>query len=605
VVGLVASLAGVTRLPAAAVVEALGPVLAAAVGLAAAALATTSVRHPRQRLAFLLVGALVGVFLSPVVPGYLSTLAFLTPFLAALAVLAMAAGRRSNAPTLAAGVLLVAAGLSHPLFLALAGGVSLGVAAALLPAARAARSRGDPLRETMLGRLTLAWTVALPIIWLSLAASGAATRSGGGVDTSRDAVLRRTHLGPLLKASYLRKLRHDVPWWRAAPAIGMAMTALPLWPAWQEGPEHAADDPVQRERTAAFWGAMGIWLVITLGGLALLITGVAAAPGQRLIIVCLPLPILAGLGLAAVRLRSSALTVAAIALGAALFAVTIGSAWVSNQPLATSTQLEQARAVGSALSTTKQTTPLIVVVDDRSDKPALFITRYGNEFRGVVPAARVPDVHLFVGTPNDLLARRVTLTGQAEHDRLALGYWAKIRPLLHRGPLAIVAEGFDAPAYRSTVALPGSTRVAPGVVALPGFGLPSAPAPGLAPSLSEPGAGPLPPWTPVWFGPALLAGLAGLGWPWARLALPTARAADTAALAPAFGAAALSIASVAVDAVGLRLSGAGAKVALALALLGWAGLVTRRRRRGPASDAGGAGDVVHAAEATLDHGASG
>jgi hypothetical protein len=479
------------------------------------------------------------------------------------------------------------------------------MAAALVPAARAARSRGDPFPDTTLGRLTLAWTMALPVIWLSLAASGAASRSGGGVDTSRDAVLRRTHLGPLLKASYLRKLRHDVPWWRAAPAVGMAMTALPLWPAWQEGPEHAGDDPAQRERTAAFWGAMGVWLAITLGGLALLIAGVAAAPGQRLIIVCLPLPILAGVGLAAVRLRSSALTVAAIALGAGLFAVAIGSAWVSNQPLATSTQLEQARAVGSALATTKPTTPLIVVVDDRSDKPALFITRYGNEFRGAVPAGRVPDVHLFVGTPTDFLARRVTLTGQAEHDRLAFGYWAKIRPLLHRGPLAIVAEGFDAPAYRSTVALPGSTRVAAGVVALPGFGLPSAPVPGLARSLSEPGAGPLSPWIPVWFGPALLAGLAGLGWPWVRLGLPAARAADTAALAPVFGAAALSIAAVAVDAVGLRLSGAGATVALVLALLGWAAAATRRRRRGPASDAAGTADVVHASGAAVDPGRQG
>jgi hypothetical protein len=378
-----------------------------------------------------------------------------------------------------------------------------------------------------------------------------------------------------------------VPWWRAVSAVGLALTALPLLPSHVPRVEadvvagHPLVDLAERERLATFWGANAAWLLITLGGVAMLALGLSAAPGQRLIDVCLPLPVLSGLGLAAVRFRRRWLSIAAIVAGVALFVITIGSAWTANRPLSSPSQIEQARAVGAALATTRPTTPLIVVMDDGSDKPALFITRYENDLRDAVPGGRVPDVHVFVGSPKDFLAHRPGQTGLLEHDRLAQGYWARIRPLLHREPLVAVVQGFDPAGFRTASAMPGSRRIAPGVVVLPGIGSPVGAGSGLPGALTQPGAGPLSPWTPVWLAAALLAGLGAIGWPWARLSLPAAANGDLLGLAPVFGAAALSLAAVAADAVGLRLGGPGAFVATAVAASGWLAFALARRSSEP------------------------
>ncbi len=569
VVGLLASIVGITRLPASAATAALGPVLAVALALAAATFAVASVRHPRERLALTLVGILVGVFLGFIVPGYLSTLAFLAPFLAALAVLVVAAGSPGAGGMLGTGFLLTAAGLSHPLFLLLAAGVSAGAAIALLPEYPAGRAAGAPFHQSTIGRLALAWAFGLPLIGLGLIVSGAG--SGSAVDTSRDAVLRRSGLGAQLRASYRRKLAHDLPWWRSVVAVGLALTAIPLLPG-RESPASSPGGSPERSRSAAFWGAIAAWLLITLGGVALLAFGLSAAPGQRLVDVCLPLPMLAGLGLSAVALRRRWLTMLAIAGGVALFVASIGSAWVGSRPLSTPEQIEQARSVGVALAGTAPGTPLVLVMDDRGDKPALFVTRYANDLLGAVPADRIADVRVFVGTPEDLVAGRPTLTGIAEHDRMALDYWHRVQPLLGRHPLIVAVRSFDPDRFPAASALPGAVRIAPGVVALPGSDpRPARPAVVGAdrPGQAEPGAGPLSPWLPVGLAVVLLMGSVLIGWPWSRLALPGASAADVGALAPAFGAAALSLAAVGVDAVGLRLSGPGAYVALAVALIGW------------------------------------
>src|SRR2546423_15576614 len=90
-------------------------------------------------------------------------------------------------------------------------------------------------------------------------------------------------------------------------------------------------------------------------------------------------------------------------------------AWVQ-EPLVPPAALAQSRAAGLVLAGMPPGTPLILVADDRSDKPALFVTRYANYLRDGVPGDRVPDVHVFPGTAADLLAGRPTLTGPPEHD---------------------------------------------------------------------------------------------------------------------------------------------------------------------------------------------
>ncbi len=602
VVGLVAAIGVLTRMPVAAVAEALGPALAAALALAAAALGTTCTRPRRPRVTFVLVAVLTGVFLAYLVPGYLSTLAFMAPFVAMLAVVALGSGRPGAGSFVGGGALLVSAGLSHPLFLLLAGGISAGAAAATVPAWIAGRRAGVAFAESAFGRLLLSWTLALPVVGLGLAASGAAAGapamnpeaglagangslppSSAALDTSRDALLRRTHLGTLLRDSYRRKLHHDVPWWRSATSVALAMTALPLVST--RGPaERAAGAHVERERSALFWGAVGLWLLVTLFGVALLLFGRSAAPGQRLFVVCLPLPVLAGLGLAAVRHRRRWVAATAVAVGAGLFVVSLGSYWWASPTLISPTQLTEARAVGAALGAMTPGTALVLVADDRGDKPALFLTRYANVLRDAVPAARVADVYLWVGTPADFMRRAPTLTGRPEHDRMALDYRRRALPHVGRRSLAVEIQSFDRTNFRAAAALQGSRLLAPGVVVLPAhMGRNPAPGAPTAPSLRDAGAGPLSPWLPVAVAPLLLAALAAVGWPWARLALGAAAApigadAAVAAVAPAFGAAAIGIGSVATDAIGIRLSSAGgATVTAVAALLGWAVLAWSRR----------------------------
>ena len=135
-------------------------------------------------------------------------------------------------------------------------------------------------------------------------------------------------------------------------------------------------------------------------------------------------------------------------------------------------------------------------------------------------------------------------------------------------------RSFDPAAFARGLALPGSAHTRPDVVVLPGS-RPVAPA---APvRLGEVGAGPQSPWLPVWEGALLLAIAWLVGWPIVALVLAGAAARARAALSPAAGFAALVLASVLIDGVGVHLSGWGGWVAAALAVLpGWA-LVVRRR----------------------------
>jgi hypothetical protein len=593
IVGLLAALSGITHVEAAAVAEVLGPILAASLAVAAAALARIAVGQPRPRLGFLLSALLTGAFLGYLVPGYLSTLAFLGAFVAMLAVVAAAAGQVQGglSAAIGGGLLLSAGGLSHPQFVPLAAGITVGAGIALAASFRSRRRAGAPFVSTSLGRLTGAWGIGLAGVGLGiLAARG---DPGAVVDTSRDSLLRRTGLGSLLEQSYRRKLHHDVPWWRALALVALPLTALPLaWNPPPEGGDGGHPDPGPGERSALFWGATASWLLITLAGVAALAVGVAAAPGQRLVVTCLPLPILAGIGLAAIHFRSRLVTWLTVSLGAGLFLTAIGSVWLSNRPLSPPEQIIQARTAGEVLGVTVPGTPLLLVVDDLGDKPALFITRYANVMRGAVPAMRVPDVAVWVGSPLDVVATGPggvpppTLTGRAEHDHMALDYRRRDLPLLARGPLIVSIRSFDPRGYRLAVSTPGARLIAPGVVALraPGVAIPrmvpASSRSSLPATLRTPGTSPVSPWLSAWLAPMVLAGLAVAGWPWMRLTVPSADRSAALALAPAMGIAVLSIAAVLTDAFGLRLSGSGASVALALTLSGWAVWWLRGRASG-------------------------
>src|SRR5438093_6482186 len=145
-VASLATLSAVLRLPAEAIVEAIGPVLATAVGLAAAGLSDSVLGPNRAR--FVLVAVLCGTFASQLAIGFDATLAFAALFLAGLACLSEGLGGSRRTPFVAASILLGVAALAHPVFGVMEAGLLLvGIVGMVLWHRRhRAEDRGGPIR---------------------------------------------------------------------------------------------------------------------------------------------------------------------------------------------------------------------------------------------------------------------------------------------------------------------------------------------------------------------------------------------------------------------------------------------------------------------------
>jgi hypothetical protein len=568
-IGTMATLSRLIAQPGSPVAASLAPVMAVAIAFALGGFVDLALG--RDRLRFTLAVALSGTFLSLLVGGYLSTLAFGTAFVGMLASAAGGLGRTDRRTVVGAAMLLAAAGLAHPVFLVLAGVVIGGGLLALAPSARVEVARGASLSATGAGRVLAAAVGGVAVTAAGVGATAFASTDGPrlAVDTSRDAVLRRTGLGGAFTETYRRKLLHDFPWYRAVVTIVAPLTALPA-------------GRVRRDGAPFFWGTLIAWAAVTVVAVLALLVGIRV-PGQRLAIFCLAIPSLAAVGLRRIGRPL-------LAVGAVVFVLVAWLGWWSQRPVVTPEVITQASVAGRALAVTPAGTPLVLVGDIRAQKPGFLVVRFASYLRGAVPAARVPDVHVFVGSIEDFLAGRPTLTGNREHDLLARSYWAEIEPILDQDPVVVVLESFDRATYEAALDVSGSTRIGPGVVALPGYaGVPDT-GTETAATLREPGEGPMSPWTPVWLSPLLLVVIIALGWPWALLTMRESEVLTRLALSPAFGIAALGLASVAIDALGIRLSDAGAYIAVGLTVVaGLLGVALDHRGAGGLSQGVGPG----------------
>jgi hypothetical protein len=197
----------------------------------------------------------------------------------------------------------------------------------------------------------------------------------------------------------------------------------------------------------------------------------------------------------------------------------------------------------------------------------LFVTRFENYVRDAVAPRSIAGVHFFLGQASDFLAGRPTVTGNAEHDAYSR-YSLRVAEALPRPPLVVLVRSFDPASFRAEAAkMLGPPP--PAVLVLSTPRVPPTPARLAASGPNAVGPGPQSPWTPVWLGALLLAASAFAGWPWAAVSISGESTICVPALAPAFGLAALSLASVLADGVGLRLAAAGGWVALVIALSGW------------------------------------
>jgi hypothetical protein len=504
--------------------------------------------------------------------------------------------------------LIGAAGLAHPLFLGLAAPVLAGGFLALLPRARREVARGVHVTNTGSGRVALAGLGGALIGAIILTLGHAA---GTAVDTSRDSILRRIRLGRLRRLSFQRVLLRFFPWYRSLTLVGLASFGATRALGWgrddsstsrhgHEGTpesESALEAPTRSDRSRLFWGVMAAWIAVTGAAVTLLLAG-TGAPGQRLAAFCLPLPILAAVGLGGLdrghSSRSRRRTRTLLIAGASLFVLVAWLFWSKQQPLLSKVAAQQFRQAGAALAADPPGTPLILVADDRTRQPAFSIARDLNYLRDSVPPDRIAEVHVFVGPPVGLLGQGPTETGLPEHDRMAFQYWGSIRPLLGRqpAPLAVVLKNIDPEGYAAVFRMPAFARhparfrLAPGVIALPGVtgSAQLATARAIAPHPHGSGTVLISPWLPVWLAPILLLLLAGVGYPWILAVIPQADTLIRWSLAPAFGVAAVGLGSIAVDALGVRLGTGGSFAATGLALAG--GVLAARLRRPPPEQTG-------------------
>jgi hypothetical protein len=304
------------------------------------------------------------------------------------------------------------------------------------------------------------------------------------------------------------------------------------------------------------------WAAITAVGIAALAV-VPRAQGNRLVAFAFFVPIAATMGGAAWWARRGGRRAAAVVLGLVLFGGAMFG-WYRQDPHIHPHELRVVARAEAALRAVPVTAPVAVVVDTREVDAALHVIRYLNVIRAGIDPARIPRVRVAVGRPGDVLAGKPTLTGDAEHDRLA----RESAGTVARARMVLVLQPFT-PWFEEARAL--GREVAPGVIVMGSDGT----RPSVTAAAASPGLGPAGLILGC-LGALLLLFAAGAGWSAWAFGSVGGRAA--LALAPSVGAGVLVLAGVVADRAGLSISGGGAAVAALLGLGGYA--LWGRRARG-------------------------
>lgn len=547
------------------VAMALSTVVAAAIGLAAAGLVGAVLRRPLWEQAA--VG--LGVALSPLMvrlmspESYMDTMLAAAVFTAAAVPLALAVeDRRALLPA----ALLVGAGAAiHWSFFGFLAATVLLTGALLLPASWARWRRGEAaLLDTP--------TARLGEVLLGGAALGALAIFGVLGDR-----LPRPRLDP---SELAKKLRRDLPKYRFAFTLPVAaLGAVGLWWASGQPREGRESDTWSEARTPP--GQARFVLLWFLAWCAVVAAGVGArallglnVPAHRFLSFALPVPILTVLGavwagrLLARGLRAPVVAVLLVAVALAGVGLLAHRQWFGTRAWTNPDVLQDVGVAAGYLEAAgvPPDRPVVFVVSTRDWNTAGLL---GHMVRAALPPERIPEAYLFVGRPQDYLARRPSdwAVSRASFERLL--------QVLPRQPVAVAVAMPPATSLAWAQAHPDlviTERVA--VVEGP------SPPPGLRPA--GPPVGGIPSWKlgAVAGGSLLALGLVGLGWTWALLR-PWAAPAQVLALAPAVGVGVLVLGGVLADRLGFHLEGAvGASLPLALAV-GGALLARLRALRAP------------------------
>ena len=537
---LIAVLAGALHVPISAVTAGLEAALGCATAVATAMLvrAAGAMGGERRgaRAAWILAGVLTGLFTVHLAGGYLANLAFAAPFVGATVCL----GLRTRRSTVAAALLLGGGGLAHPQFFVV--GAIVLVAVAVWSLLRREGSSGDAVNVALatlgggaiVGAGVLSMAIGPPML---------------AVDTSRDGFLRRAGMTQTVQEAYVE--RFDYRWARYVQWLAMPLAVL--------GSMRTSGFA---RRVLVAWTAL-----VVIGAPIGLLTG--WYPADRLITFGFSVPALAGVGVVAVWVWLERRAWLATVVAAVLFALMAAGAliaWNRQLPYISSTEVDQVTMAARIAQAAAPDAPMVFIVDQRDGNASFLATRGANVIRAVVPPDRAADVYVYVGTASNLFAHVPTILGRTEYDALSRLYLSDIP----EGPTTVfLLSAFD----QGNVAT-DDPHLYPW-----GDGVSSSVAPGDVGTQLAPASEPLRPSSAVQivlttFAILGLCGAVGFGWArWSGLDVVAA-----AAIAPAFGVAALALCGVALERMGLPLSGSGGPtvVVLLAAAAGYALLVVQR-----------------------------
>jgi hypothetical protein len=262
-----------------------------------------------------------------------------------------------------------------------------------------------------------------------------------------------------------------------------------------------------------------------------------------------------------VRTAGAAVLVAGLALGGS---VTMRD-WYDNAPTLSAKAFGYATAAGTYLDRYAPGRPVVFLFDTT---PGGVVTGV-RTFRAAAPPDRIAQVGAYLGDLDELLAGRPTIRpGDAAFNTASVANWRSVQPVLSRDPVILTNPAFDV-AFRALLAAHPDWLVTPGLMVVAG---PRPPGVQAAPTPGPVGGRFL-----LVGGVAVLAllGVAGMGWAWSLI---PGDPFERAALAPAFGIAALVLGGTVADAFGVRSAGVGAWfVAGGTALAGWAPAMLRGR----------------------------
>lgn len=533
-------------------VVAFPPALAVAMGGAAAAGSRLTYRLPGWATPAILLVVTTWVGTARLVAGYEAALLNAVLVVAAAVALVHAAGRART--VIVAAAMLFAAALAHVVFFAIFAGIVALYVLTSIPAL---------VRDVRAGRGVLRSDAAAASLAVGGAAvAGAATMLGWlGLDLS-DPLPE-----DLARSRYATNTQAEIKRARL-PLLGSVAALGLLASRFRTGDEDESDGDTTRRPARAMTRFGLAWLAVCAAIVILAVWG-GDLPGHRALIFAIPFPVAVGLGIVHVarivggsplRARGrqpraawsgwpraaialcivAAATIALAVPGHRYFRVSVrgksGPAWT------------ELRAAGAYLETVPGERPAVFLVNQSGYWGAYTPKLRLSLARSSVPDEYVVRTYVYMGTYANLVAGRPTMipvsaTWQADYNALSLVTWRQVKRARAQGAVVMVLRHLGQKAFSDAMEAGVGGLVAPGVYVLDGPLTPLADVPQFREfTLARAGV------MAVLF--LALLGLAGWGFVLLALGHARPRFSDVVVLAPAFGAAACTIAAVAIAGAG-------------------------------------------------------